>query len=72
MTIFTGEASRSMWDDIAAVKDVKTHDALYALGCHCQYLEETVVALEEKVEWLERGFTALLDAIGKAARESKD
>jgi len=47
--IFSGDNSRKLWDEINGVPpgSLSGGDALYALGCACQKLEDRVVALEQ-------------------------
>jgi len=40
--IFSGEASRELWEKINAITDPEAHDAVYALGCKLQEFESFV------------------------------
>ena len=52
--VFSSKSSRDLWKAVGAVRKHRVHDALYAMGCHCQQLEVYVHTLEARVAELER------------------
>lgn len=52
MTIFSGESSEDLWNQIWKIHDKDTSDACYLLACKCQELETLVKKQQKLIEEL--------------------